>query len=161
MEREFVAMCDYSLQSVRSRAAKTGDNLVTKDFRTGTRGFASAEDLTTAVCVLPGTELAFASEVSQFGRAHIGPTTARDPLFLRLLSWIGLAPVKSQYKSAIFRQINKGHARTHHDALEFPDGNTMLLTSLCEGQHATVLQLPAKPRNADEAKKQERVPVIA
>ena len=61
--KEFVAMCDYSLQSVRSRAAKTGDNLVTKDFRTGTRGFASAEDLTTAVCVLPGTELVFAREV--------------------------------------------------------------------------------------------------
>jgi hypothetical protein len=154
-------MCDYSLQSVRSRAAKIGDKLVTKDFRTGTRGFASAEDLTTAVCVLPGTELVFAREVSQFGLAHNAPTTARAPLPLRLLSWIGLVPVISRYKSAIFRQINKGDARTHHDALEFPDGSTMLLTSLCEGQQATVLQLPAEPRNAEEAKKQERVPVLA
>ena len=30
----------------------------------------------------------------------------------------------------------------HHDALEFPDGKTVLLTQLSEGQHATVLQLP-------------------
>jgi len=77
-----------------------------------------------------------------------------------LLSWIGLVPVKSQYKSAIFRQINKRESWTHHDALEFPDGSTMLLTSLCEGQQATVLQLPAEPRNAEDAKKQKRVPVL-
>jgi hypothetical protein len=32
---------------------------------------------------------------------------------------------------------------THHDALEFPDGQVVLLTRLCEGQRATVLQLPA------------------
>src|SRR5580704_14941372 len=119
--KEFVAMCVYSLQSVRSRAAKIGDKLVTKDFRTGTRGFASAEDLTIAVCVLPGTELAFASDVTHFGLAHNAPTASRDPLPLRLLSLIGWVPVKTQYKSAIFRQINKGDARTHHDALEFPD----------------------------------------
>jgi hypothetical protein len=31
-------MCDFSLQSVRSRPAKVGDKLVTRDFGTGTRG---------------------------------------------------------------------------------------------------------------------------
>ena len=31
----------------------------------------------------------------------------------------------------------------HHDALEFPDGQTVLLKFLKEGQQATVLQLPA------------------
>jgi hypothetical protein len=56
-------MCDYSLHSVRSRPAKIGDKLMTKDFGTGTRGFAPVTDASTAVCVLPGTELAFASEV--------------------------------------------------------------------------------------------------
>jgi hypothetical protein len=30
-----------------------------------------------------------------------------------------------------------------HDALEFPDGQIVLLTFLSEGQQATVLQLPA------------------
>ena len=57
-------MCDFSLQSVRSRAAKVGDKLVTRDFGAGTRGFAAADDLGLAVCVMPGTELAFAGEVA-------------------------------------------------------------------------------------------------
>jgi hypothetical protein len=52
-------MCDYSLQYVRSRPAKVGDKLTTRDFGTRTRGFAAAEDAGVAVCVLPGTELAF------------------------------------------------------------------------------------------------------
>ncbi len=56
-------MCDFSLQSVRSRPAKVGDKLVTRDFGTGTRGFAAADDLGLAVCLLPGTELAFSGEV--------------------------------------------------------------------------------------------------
>ena len=55
-------MCDYSLHNVKSRSAKIGDKLTTRNFGTGTRGFAAPEDVTTAVCVLPGTELAFAQE---------------------------------------------------------------------------------------------------
>jgi hypothetical protein len=57
-------MCDYSLIGVRSRPAKVGDKLTTHDFGTGTRGFAAAEDAGVAVCVLPGTELAFSSPVT-------------------------------------------------------------------------------------------------
>ena len=57
-------MCDFSLQSVRSRPAQVGDKLVTQDFGTGTRGFAAADDRGLAVCVLPGTELAFAGDVA-------------------------------------------------------------------------------------------------
>jgi hypothetical protein len=57
-------MCDYSLQNVRSRPAKVGDKLTTHDFGTGTRGFAAAEDSEMAVCILPGTELAFSSAVT-------------------------------------------------------------------------------------------------
>ena len=53
-------MCDYSLQTVRSRPAKVGEKLKTRHFNTGTIGFAAPEDCNTAVCVLPGTELAFA-----------------------------------------------------------------------------------------------------
>jgi hypothetical protein len=52
-------MCDFSLQNVRSRPAQVGDRLVTRDFGTFTRGFACQRDLGTAVCLLPGTELAF------------------------------------------------------------------------------------------------------
>lgn len=56
-------MCDYSLQSVKSRSAKVADKLITRDFGTGTRGFAASENSDVAVCVLPGTELSFASDV--------------------------------------------------------------------------------------------------
>ena len=56
-------MCDYSLHHVRSRPAKVGDTLTTRDFNLGTVGFAASEDESVAVCVLPGTELYFASEV--------------------------------------------------------------------------------------------------
>jgi hypothetical protein len=41
---------------------------------------------------------------------------------------------------------------THHDALEFSDGQIVLLTDLFEHQEATVLQLPAQPAAAAEAK---------
>ena len=133
-------MCDYSLHSVKSRPAKVGDKLTTRNFNTGTRGFAAPEDASTAVCVLPGTELAFARAVSCRPRG--------------LLGWKA-STVKQT--TAIFRQINKDNLHTHHDALEFPDGQIVLLTDLFEYQEATVLQLPAQPATAAEAKAQERV----
>jgi hypothetical protein len=60
-------------------------------------------------------------------------------------------------RTAIFRQVNKDQPRVHHDALEFPDGQMVLLTELIEGQEATVLQLPAQPTTAAEVEAQERV----
>jgi len=132
-------MCDFSLQSVRSRPAKVGDKLVTRDFGTGTRGFAAADDLGLAVCLLPGTELAFSGEVACL------PTG--------LLGW----RTKSiNHRMAIFRQVNKDKAAAHHDALEFPDGRIVLLTLLRQGQTAVVLQLPAQPKTEAEAREQER-----
>jgi hypothetical protein len=133
-------MCDYSLQSIMSRPAKVGDKLTTRNFGTGTRGFAAPENPTVAVCVLPGTELAFASEITV-------PKAG-------LLGW---KAVTLGHRMAIFRQINKDRPGMHHDALEFPDGQTLLLTELCEGQSATVLQLPAQPATAAEAETQKRV----
>jgi len=147
--KEFFAMCDYSLHSVRTRPAKIGDKLVTRDFGTGTRGFASVADLTTAVCVLPGTELAFASEV------RYADWTVRSLIKERFA-----VRITTQHKTAIFRQFNK-ETTTHRDALEFPDGQVVLLTRLSPGQEATVLQLPAEPRVTEGAKKQEREPMIA
>ena len=133
-------MCDYSLQNVRSRPAKVGDKLTTHDFGTGTRGFAAPEDCKMAVCVLPGTELAFADDVACL------PTG--------LFRWNAKI---ANHRTAIFRQINKDKMVAHRDALEFPDGRTVLLTFLCEGQAATVLQLPAQPATAAEADAQKRV----
>jgi len=45
---------------------------------------------------------------------------------------------------ARFRYVGNG-SHAHRDALEFPSGKIVLLTRLCEGQQATVLQLPAMP----------------
>ena len=117
-------MCDYSLHLIASRPARVGDKLISTSFpHTITRGFASVDERNTAICLLPGTELAFEKEV----RCETG----------MILSW-GLG-----HKVAKFRQVNKDQSKVHHDALEFPDGKTVLLTQLCKGQHATVLQLPA------------------
>jgi hypothetical protein len=44
-----------------------------------------------------------------------------------------------------FRQVNKDQPNVHHDALELPDGEIVLVTKLTGGQHATVLQMPASP----------------
>ena len=81
-------MCDFSLQSVRSRPAKVGDKLVTRDFGTGTRGFAAVDDLGMAVCLMPGTELAFAGEVACLPAGLLGWKTktinlSRRPFFVR------------------------------------------------------------------------------
>jgi hypothetical protein len=133
-------MCDYSLQSVLSRPAKVGDKLTTRNFGTGTRGFAAPEAPTTAVCVLPGTELAFSSEI----------TVSKTGLFGWKAATLG-------HTTAIFRQVNRDKPGMHHDALEFPDGQAVLLTELCEGQEATVLQLPAQPATAVEEEAQKRV----
>jgi hypothetical protein len=137
-------MCDYSLQHVTSRPAKVGDKLTTRDFGIGTRGFAAAEDAEVAVCVLPGTELAFASAV-----------TVTESRFV-----VGWKAETLGYATAIFRQVNKNEPFRHHDALEFPNGRVVLLTRLSEGQEATVLQLPARPTTAAEADAQKRVAYV-
>jgi hypothetical protein len=133
---EVPSMCDYSLELVASRPAKVGDKLVSTSFpHTITRGFVSVDDPGVAVCVLPGTELAFEAEV----RCETGSLVA--------WRWLG-------HKVARFRQLNKGQSNVHHDALEFPDGRIVLLTQLCQGQHATVLQLPVtSPVTANEAQR--------
>ena len=69
-------------------------------------------------------------------------------------------PRTLNHTTAIFRQVNKDNPRTHHDALEFPDGQMVLLTDVFEGQEATVLQLPAQPVTAAEMKAQERVSYV-
>jgi len=139
-------MCDYSLQFVASRPAKVGDKLVTTQFASSiTRGFASVGEPNVAVCLLPGTEVTFEKEVEW------------EPTALGMrLPW-----KKIGEKVARFRQVKKDDPHVHHDALEFPDGQIVLLTSLCQGQQATVLQLPAAPRTAEEAEEQKRVAVVA
>ena len=120
-------MCDYSLENVLSRRAAVADRLVTATFpNTVTRGFAAVDDVNVAVCLMPGTELAFEREVEYdhpvtHARTKAGATTAR------------------------FRELNRANPYAEHDALEFPDGTVVPLTRLIPGQRASVLQLPAQP----------------
>jgi hypothetical protein len=134
-------MCDYSLHLVDSRRAKVGDILVATDFaKSITRGFAAIGEPDVAVCLLPGTEIAFDQNVqydrafSLFGRARVEHTVAR------------------------FRQINMDDPNVHHDALEFPGGQTVLVTRLIAGQRATVLQLPAGAQPHAHADRGESAP---
>jgi hypothetical protein len=122
-------MCDYSLHLVASRPAAVGDKLVATDFaRSITRGFSAVGEPDVAVCLLPGTEIAFEEEV-QYDRAF---------------SLFGKARV--EHKVARFRQVNMDDPHVHHDALEFPGGQIVMVTRLMPGQRATVLQLPASPQ---------------
>ena len=127
-------MCDYSLHHVATRPAKVEDKLVTTKFgHSITRGFAAIGEPGVAVCLLPGTEIAFEHNVECEPALGILPTR------------------KLGQKVARFRQVNMHQPSVHHDALEFPDGQVVLLTRLCEGQRATVLQLPATARSAGVA----------
>jgi hypothetical protein len=127
-------MCDYSLHLIASRPAQVGDRLVATDFKKSiTRGFAAVGAPDVAVCLLPGTELAFATEV-QYDRAF---------------SLFGKARV--EHKVARVRQVNIDDPNVHHDALEFPGGQIVMVTRLVAGQTATVLQLPAPAQYHERA----------
>ena len=139
-------MCDYSLHAVRSRPAEVGEQLVTTTFRgTSTRGFASESDRSVAVCLLPGTELALAEEVRYDNR------------------WIWTRTIDCRVGK--FGKIDPLVPERHHDAIEFPDGNYVLVTQLVEGQRVTVLQLPvtrpiATPASTEQsATTVRRIPV--
>src|SRR5882724_1034802 len=118
-------MCDYSLHAVATRPAEVAETLVSTKFQlTTTRGFASPDNPHVAVCLRPGTEIAFENDVQTDGmmfRKNVGDRLAR------------------------FRQIDLNRPAQHHDALEFSNGTIVLLTDLVAGQRATVLQLPASP----------------
>ena len=129
-------MCDYSLHAVASRPAEVGETLITTTFRgTSTRGFASESEPEVAVCMLPGTELAFTKNVRYDNR------------------WIWTREIN--FRVGKFGVTDPHAPDRHHDAVEFPDGSRVLVTLLCEGQHVTVLQLPVVQQPA------ERTPSVA
>ena len=132
-------MCDYSLHLVASRPAEMGDKLVTTDFtRSITRGFSAVGEPEVAVCLLPGTEIAFQDEVR----------------YDRAFSLFGKARI--EHKVARFRQVNMDDPHVHHDALEFPGGQIVLLTRLVPGQCAVVLQLPSSQESRAKGISAER-----
>jgi hypothetical protein len=133
-------MCDYSLHHVASRPARVDDRLVVTDFaKSMTRGFTAVGEPDVAVCLLPGTEVAFEHNV-QYHRA---------------VSVLGKACVDHQV--ARFRQVHIDEPHVHHDALEFPGGQLVMVTRLVAGQTATVLQLPPQSVPGSEARSQRHL----
>jgi len=131
-------MRDYSLHAVASRPAKAGDGLVSTKFANSiTRGFAAIGEPTIAVCLLPGTELAFEQEVAS---NHFLGRLFPNSRFGKLGT-----------KVARFCHLKAGKPHVDHDALEFPNGLIMRVTRLRTAQRATVLQLPATATVAIEA----------
>ena len=136
-------MCDYSLQHVASRPARVGDKLVSTSFiNSSTRGFAAVGEPNVAACLLPGTELAFEEN-------------------LKCEAAYGFSYKRLPHKVARFRQVNKDRPNAHHDALELPDGQIIMLTKLAGGQHATVLQMPASPWEITPATERYDVAVVS
>jgi hypothetical protein len=134
-------MCDYSLHAMATRPAKVGETLITTTFRgTSTRGFASESDPNVAVCMLPGTELAFAEDVKYDNR------------------WIWTRTVG--FRVGKFNMIDPHVRERHHDAVEFPDGSFVLVTQLCEGQQVSVLQLPVTQQTTERAASAVETPPV-
>lgn len=133
-------MCDYSLHAVATRPAKVGETLITTTFPgTTTRGFASESEPAVAVCMLPGTELAFADDIKYDNR------------------WVWTKAIN--FRVGKFGTIDPDIPHRHHDAIEFPDGSNVLVTQLCEGQRATVLQLPVVQQVPERARPAADIPV--
>jgi hypothetical protein len=130
-------MCDYS-----SRPAKVGDKLVTTQFwDTTTRGFSPIGEPKVAVCLLAGTEVVFDSEVQHRVAGF------RLRVFKKESG-------QFRHRVARVRLINVDNPYTHHGAIEFTDGQIVLITHLCLDQHLTVLQLPAQATSPAEAQGQ-------
>lgn len=134
-------MCDYSLQHVSWRSAKVNDKLVATEFASSsTRGFAAVGECgaklvidearpKVAVCLLPGTELAF-DDCVRYKRAFVGQG-------------------RINHKLARFRQIDTSDPDCDHDALEFPDGRVLNVARLVAGQTARVLELPVAAQHPE------------
>jgi len=156
-------MCDYSIEgSANTRDAVVGDKLVSTKFNAHTRGFSGVNEPNIAVCVKPGTEIQFEKNVKISTKTYLYRSIIEDisVLFSKMLR-IDRKTIKAT--TAVFRQAQNfiyGSADTkdnlalmnayqvgghrHRDALEFPDGQVVLLTNLVPGQRAIVLQLPVK-----------------
>jgi len=136
-----MSMCDYSLHCVASRPAVSAETLMVTNFHgTSTRGFASPAQPAVAVCLRPGTEIAFEQEACKEGglfRKSLGDRVAR------------------------FRQVDLDNPTVHHDALEFPDGTIVKVNDLVVGQRARILQLPAETKAEAAEPPSEREAVLA
>ena len=134
-------MCDYSIENCKTRDARVGDRLVSGRIRTTdaagwtrSKGFHAEGDNGIAVCLRPGTELAFEDDVR----------------WRQSCRWREGWDNTSSNRTAIFRELDVACDFVHHDALEFSDGGRIRVAWLSPGQTVVVLQLPHKQAHAEE-----------
>jgi hypothetical protein len=121
--------------------AATADRPGAKSGSRDHHAFAAKEESGVAVCLLPGTELAFERDV----RCN--------------RNW--LSTKSAGFRVARFCSFEPDAPHQHHDALSFPDGNTVLVNLLSEGQYARVLQLPVVRREQDVSGEAEKADAAA
>lgn len=113
-------MCDYSLETYRSRPAREGERYTLHRFPSGTKGFVSPGDCNTAVCLAPDTRL-------RLSEIHYN-----DGVLIRDRGLDGLGPVEN----ATFIRRDRN---AHRDAVRFDNGVEISLQWLPSGTRATVL----------------------
>jgi hypothetical protein len=106
-------MCDYSLEMYASRPAREHERYVTTRFPSGSVGFASPGDCTTAVCVQYDTPLVL-EEIPE-----------------RVQTQLGVKPAER----VVFARIETG---AYHDAVRLSDGRVISLQHLGPGVGATL-----------------------
>jgi hypothetical protein len=77
------AMCDYSLESYQSRAAREGEVYVTSRFPSGSIGLVAPEDREIAVCMSCGAHLTL-ENLSEETRKTFGVSEAEKVVFVHL-----------------------------------------------------------------------------
>ena len=96
-------MCDYSLHAVASRPAEVAETLVSTKFRsTTTRGFTNPDNPMVAVCLRPGAEIAFETDVRTGGclgvealrRMFASRVPHTLPVFAELMAALRLSTLK-------------------------------------------------------------------
>ena len=158
-------MCDYSLEQYKSRAAIDGEELVVKQFTSGSKGFVEArwnrrntdlggafrDDPTSncAVCCKDGVEMTIhLSGTYQTRGLENGETMhARDEKF------DGKIPV-TFHTLAKFPCGQYGQRYGYRDGFILPNGRFMLLQAVQPGTRATVTK--ALPKEITEAVKGEQ-----
>ena len=101
-------MCDYSLETYRSRPAQVGERYETHRFPTSSIGFIAPGDPSTAVCMACDTKLGLEDIPEKVQRAYF----------------------VSPKEEVVFSRLEKG---PHHDGVRFANGAEVTLQELGPG----------------------------
>jgi hypothetical protein len=134
-------MCDYSLEMIKSRAAADNEDIVIKQFNTGSKGFVDPVDADCAVCVKSGAELTIFLPDRDYNVVVLGDNPVGETTHL------------SGELSVVFHTLPKPAFSMYHDGVILPDGRWMSMQALPTGTRAVITK--ALPIELTEAAKGE------